>query len=107
MHVNDLADAHILAAKHLAEGGGSGAFNIGTGEGRSVRDIIKTVELVTGKSVPHKIATRREGDPAVLVADASKARRMLSWKPRVSDLETIVGTAWAWHRKEQAKTDRR
>jgi UDP-arabinose 4-epimerase len=103
VHVNDLADAHIAAGAYLAEGGSSDAFNIGTGRGRSVLEILETAERVTGRSVPQKVIPRREGDPAVLVADSSKAQRALNWKPRYSDLETILGTAWNWHRQERAK----
>lgn len=104
VHVNDLADAHIAAAEYLAKGAGSDAFNIGTGRGSSVRQILETIEPVTGKSVPQKVIARREGDPAVLVADTSKARCALNWKPRCSDLETIVSTAWNWHRQERARS---
>jgi UDP-glucose 4-epimerase len=103
VHVNDLADAHIAAAAYLADGAGSDVFNIGSGRGNSVREILETAERVTGRSVPKKVIPRREGDPAVLVADTSKAQRVLNWKPRYSDLETIVSTAWNWYRQERAK----
>jgi UDP-glucose-4-epimerase GalE len=107
VHVNDLADAHIAAAMYLAEGGKSDAFNIGTGRGVSVREILSLAERVAGKSISRTVRSRREGDPAVLVADVSKARGVLDWKPRYSDLETIVSTAWEWHRKERARAAKR
>jgi UDP-arabinose 4-epimerase len=100
VHVDDLAKAHIAAADYLAEGGVSGAFNLGSGKGHSVRDVIRTVEEVTGKQVPQRLVPRRDGDPAVLVADISKAREVLGWRPQASDLATIVGTAWNWYRQE-------
>ncbi len=101
VHVDDLADAHIVAADYLAKEGVSSDFNIGSGQGHSVREVIQMVEEVTGKSVPHRLAPRREGDPPVLVADISKARQILKWKPHASDLQTIVSTAWDWYRKER------
>jgi UDP-arabinose 4-epimerase len=102
VHVDDLARAHIAAADYLANGGASGAFNLGSGEGHSVRDVVRTVEEVTGKRVPQRLVPRREGDPAVLVADISKARRVLKWEPQASDLATIVGTAWSWYCRERS-----
>jgi UDP-glucose-4-epimerase GalE len=101
VHVDDLADAHMVAANYLEKGGVSSDFNIGSGQGHSVREVIRTVEDVTGKSVLQRLAPHREGDPPVLVAHISKARRILKWKPHASDLQTIVGTAWAWYRKER------
>ena len=94
VHVNDLAQAHILAVDHLAAGGASGAFNVGTGAGYSVREVIRVVEEVTGKKVPHLVGPRREGDPASLVASSEKLRSTLGWTPRYSDLPTIIGHAW-------------
>ena len=101
VHVNDLASAHALAAGYLIDGGGSDAFNLGTGRGVSVREVLDAVTRVAGKSVPHRIAPRRAGDPSVLVADANRARTMLGWTARRSDIDTIVRTAWSWHRQER------
>jgi UDP-arabinose 4-epimerase len=104
IHVADLADAHLRAARHLIDGGASDAFNLGTGRGSSVREVIDAAAAAAGKPVPHMIAPRRAGDPAELVADPSKARRVLGWQAGNSDLRTIVETAWAWHVKDRAGT---
>jgi UDP-glucose 4-epimerase len=101
VHVSDLATAHAMAAHYLIDGGASDAFNLGTGRGVSVREVLDAVMRVTGKSVPHRIAPRRAGDPSVLVADANRARTMLGWTARQSDIDTIVRTAWSWHRQER------
>ena len=100
IHVADLAEAHVLALESLDRQEGSRAFNLGTGRGYSVREVIETIERMTGMAVPHSIGKRRPGDPAVLVADPALARRDLQWMPRLSDLDTIVRTAWAWHQRE-------
>ena len=97
VHVADLADAHILALKYLIGGGPSDAFNLGTGNGHSVREVIAAVERATGSSDISRPGARRIGDPAMLVADASKAKSTLDWNPVSSDLETLVGTAVDWH----------
>jgi UDP-glucose-4-epimerase GalE len=97
IHVSDLAEAHVLALKHLQEGGASGALNLATGQGHSVRDVIAAAERVTRRTVPRHEIERRAGDPPALVADAGRARQILGWNPRLSDLETIVATAWRWH----------
>jgi UDP-arabinose 4-epimerase len=104
IHVTDLADAHIAAALYLAKGGASEAFNIGTGQGSSVREVIRMVEKVTNKPVPQRVIARRVGDPSTLIADVSKAGRVLEWAPHFSDLETIVRTAWEWHCKRPGPT---
>jgi UDP-glucose-4-epimerase GalE len=96
IHVTDLADAHVRALEALLEGRQVGGRNLGTGNGSSNREILAAVERVTGKPVPFTEALRRPGDPPVLVADASRARRELGWVPRHSDLDTIVETAWNW-----------
>ena len=97
VHVLDLADAHMLALDALASGEGSlGAFNLGTRDGATVREVVETVERVTGKSVPVKYADRRPGDPPVLIADASRAREVLGWEPQRSTLDEMVQSAWAW-----------
>jgi UDP-glucose-4-epimerase GalE len=102
IHVADLASAHVKAARHLIEGGASDAFNLGTGQGSSVLDIIKAGERATGRPVPYTTAPRREGDPARLVADPSRAHRVLDWRAVNSDLDVILSSAWAWHRKDEA-----
>jgi UDP-arabinose 4-epimerase len=99
IHVTDLANAHIAAASYLVKGGASGAFNIGTGQGKSVREVIKMVERITNKPVPQRNIARRVGDSAKLISDVSKAKRLLDWSPQFSDLDTIVRTAWEWQRK--------
>jgi UDP-glucose 4-epimerase len=101
IHVEDLAEAHALALEQ-ARPGQFRAFNLGTGRGYSVREVIRTVEKVTGLPVPVKEGKRREGDPAELVAAPAKAMKELGWKPRYLDLEDIVRTAWAWHRAHPA-----
>ena len=94
IHVSDLADAHVAALRH---GAGFRVFNLGTGTGTSVRQVLDKVERVTGNAVPHWIGPRRAGDPAELVADPSRAFAELGWTPRTSDLDSIVRTAWSWH----------
>jgi UDP-glucose 4-epimerase len=98
IHVTDLARAHILALEMLEKRGTSGVHNLGNGNGYSVREVIETVRKVTSRSVVSIEATRRPGDPARLVASSEKIRRELGWKPKYPDLETIVETAWQWHR---------
>jgi len=94
IHVSDLAQAHLLAVEHLLGGGGSNRFNVGTGKGYSVREVVQAVEAVTGQKVPYRFGPRREGDPPSLVADSTRLRQALGWSPRHSDLKTIVETAW-------------
>jgi UDP-glucose-4-epimerase GalE len=107
IHVNDLAQAHILAIKALAAGASSDAFNVGTGTGNSVREVLTAVEAVTGKKVPHTIGPRREGDPPHLVANADKLRRALGWEPEFTDLRKNVATAWNFVEKQQlARSER-
>ena len=96
VHVEDLAAAHVAALEHLAAGGESLALNLGTGSGHSVREVIAVGERVSGRTVPCRAAPRRPGDPPVLVADARLAATRLGWRARVSDLETLMGTALAW-----------
>jgi UDP-glucose-4-epimerase GalE len=97
VHVDDLAEAHLLALEKL-EPGTALRLNLGTGRGYSVREVIRTVEEVTGKKVPVKEGPRRPGDPAELVAGGDRARSMLGWSPRYTELRPIVETAWNWHR---------
>ena len=106
VHVTDLADAHVRALEAIAETGKSGAYNLGTGRPHSVREVIDTVERVTGRTVPWTLAPRRAGDPAVLYAAPQKAQAELHWTPRYADLETIVRTAWDWHRTHPQGYDR-
>lgn len=101
IHVADLADAHVRALEWLNSTSGAHAFNLGTGQGASVRQVLDAVERVAGKPVPHTIGPRRAGDPAELVSDPAKAMRELGWTPAMSDLDTIVATAWAWHMRER------
>ena len=98
IHVCDLSDAHILALDYLVNGGESDVFNLGNGEGFTVKEVIETSRRVTGEDIPAEICPRRAGDPAQLVASSEKARSVLGWKPRYNDLETIIETAWNWHR---------
>ena len=99
IHVADLAEAHVAALQALLGGAESSAYNLGTGTGFTVRQVIEAVEMVTGRSVPHSFGPRRAGDPAALVADPTAANRDLSWRPGMSDLQSIVASAWAWHQK--------
>ncbi len=110
IHVTDLAGAHFLALKLMMETGQSDFFNLGTGKGFSVREVITKAEEVTGKRIPVRMGPRRAGDPPELVAQSDKARAALGWQPRHSSLENILKTAWAWHRNYfggKAKTSRR
>lgn len=96
IHVRDLAAAHLLALEYLDRGGASGAFNLGSGDGFSVKEIIDTARQVTGKPIPAVTEPRRAGDPSVLIASNAKAREVLGWAPE-RGLETIIADAWAWH----------
>jgi UDP-glucose-4-epimerase GalE len=102
IHVNDLALAHILAVEYLLNGGASDQFNVGTGTGHSVMEIIRAVEEVTGRKVPYVVGPRRQGDPPALVAASDKLRTRLEWSPRFSDLRTIVQHAWNFAQKRQS-----
>ena len=97
VHVTDLARAHVAALRYLEADQASAAFNLGTGFGVSVREVIDRVEAVSQKPVPRHEGPRRVGDPVELVADARRARSILGWEPQCSDLATIVQTAWRWH----------
>ncbi len=98
IHVADLAMAHVQSLDYLQNGGETGQFNLGTGNGYSVQQIVDTIGKVSGTPVPHQMAPRRAGDPAELVADASVAKQILGFNPTSSDLETIIKTAWNWHK---------
>lgn len=97
VHVLDLAEAHILALAFLQDGGASGVFNVGTGIGYSVREVIEAAKRVTGADIPVVEADRRAGDPGILVAKTERIQKEMGWQPRYSDLETILATAWRWH----------
>lgn len=96
IHVEDLADAHALALDQLAAGGKSFQCNLGTGVGVSVKEIISAVEEVSGKTVPVKYGDRREGDPALLIADPALAKELLGWAAKRTDIRDMVGPAWLW-----------
>ncbi len=102
IHVTDLAVAHVLGLKYLEKGGVSDVFNLGNGNGFSVREVIKTARQVTGKEIPVVEGARRAGDPARLIGSAEKAKQILGWKPKFNQLETIIATAWKWHQKRFA-----
>ena len=97
IHVADLASAHLLALQSLEGGGDSGVYNMGNGNGYSVREVIETIKRVTGKEITTINSKRRPGDLARLVASAEKIRKELGWRPKYSGLDTIVATAWQWH----------
>lgn len=104
IHVSDLADAHLLALEAL-DGAAAGSrliFNLGNGQGFSVREVIESARRVTGHPIPAETHPRRAGDPAVLVASSERAIRELGWKPRYTQLDEIVRTAWVWHQKRYA-----
>ena len=96
IHVTDLAQAHLRALEALDRGSKSDVFNLGNGRPFSVRDVLQAVERVTGRAVPHTMAARRPGDPAVLYAANSRIQAALGWAPRFADLDTMIATAWRW-----------
>lgn len=100
IHVVDLASAHLLALKHLLDGGESKQYNLGNGKGFSVREVISAVKKITGKEFAVVEDARRPGDPPILVASSEKIRNELGWKPQYADIEAIVATAWKWHQKK-------
>jgi UDP-glucose 4-epimerase len=99
VHVTDLCEAHLLALHHLGTRGESAAFNLGNGEGFSVQQVIDTARVVTGRDIRVIYSERRPGDPPRLVADSSKARQVLGWKPKYSDLAMMIEHAWRWERR--------
>lgn len=103
IHVNDLCDAHLLALRALWNGASSAAYNLGNGNGFSVREVIDAAEAVTGAGIPVAHGPRRKGDPARLVSDSTRARVELGWNPRHAELETIVSHAWQWELKTLAE----
>jgi UDP-glucose 4-epimerase len=104
VHVADLCTAHMLAIAYLRKGRSSGAFNLGNGNGYSVREILKTVEDVTQTRILVRVSPRRMGDPSVLVADANKAHRLLGWQPRYADISDIVTHAFNWELAQEEKS---
>jgi UDP-glucose 4-epimerase len=99
VHVGDLSRAHLLALQYLAGNSGAQVFNLGSGTGYSVREVVSAVERVVGRPLHIETTGRRPGDPARLVASAELARRLLGWQPAVTSLEQIVESAWRWHQK--------
>jgi UDP-glucose-4-epimerase GalE len=99
IHILDLSSAHLLGLSYLEKGGESGAFNLGNGAGYSVLEVIRSAEQVSGKKVAFKVAPRRAGDPARLVGDATRAKKVLGWRQEFGDLKTILETAWRWHNR--------
>lgn len=99
IHVMDLVNAHLLALNRLRNGGKSTVYNLGNGKGFSVKQVIEAVRNVTGHKIPQTVAPRRAGDPAVLVASSEKIIKELDWKPKYDDLNTIIASAWEWHKK--------
>ncbi|MBI3576846.1 UDP-glucose 4-epimerase GalE [Candidatus Gottesmanbacteria bacterium] len=104
IHVLDLADAHVKALEYLTKGGKSDSFNLGVGKGYSNKEVLDAVEQAVGKEIPKKIVGRRAGDPAAIWADNTKAKKVLGWEPKYSDLKTIVGSAWRWYQNREAVT---
>lgn len=98
IHVSDLASAHLLALERLNSGGDSTIFNLGNGTGFSVKEVIEVTKKITGIDIPSEIAPRRPGDPAILIASSQKAKEELKWNPKFNSLETIIKTAWNWHK---------
>ena len=106
VHVSDIADAHVRALKALEEGGSSQAYNLGTGVGISVLQVIGAAERVTGRAIATAIGPRRAGDPATLIANPARVGVELGWRPRFSTIDEMIGTAWSWHlRKRQMNRD--
>ena len=102
IHVNDLGQAHLLGLQHLEADKPSEVFNLGNGNGFSVKEVLATAERVTGRKIAAKYAPRRAGDPHALVGGAAKAKRVLGWKPQFESLESIIDTAWRWHKVHPA-----
>src|SRR5262249_29212950 len=99
IHVCDLARAHVMALQHLLDNGGTIAVNLGTGHGASVRQVLDTAARITGREIVARDASRRAGDPPILVANPRKASEVLGWTPQGSDLAAIITDAWRWHNK--------
>jgi len=102
IHVDDLSDAHVLGLEYLRDGGGSKVYNCGYGRGYSVKEVVSLVKQITGTDFPVRHAERRPGDPPVLVADATRIRNELNWRPKFDDVRYIIKTAWEWEKKMAA-----
>ena len=100
IHVSDLTQAHLLALESLLNGGSNSTYNLGNSTGYSVRQIIDSARQITGHPIPAITAERREGDPAILIADSSLIRAELGWQPRYENIEDIIRSAWVWHQQE-------
>lgn len=100
IHVEDLAQAHLLGVEYLLKGGKSDVFNLGNGNGFSVKEVIESAKKVTQKDFTVKVVDRRPGDPPILVGSSEKAREILGWQPQYPDIETIIRHAWQWHQSE-------
>ncbi len=98
LHVMDLADAHLLALDYLIRGGNSDIYNLGSGTGYSVKEVIEAARQVTGKEIPAKLEGRRAGDPAVLIASSEKIKKKLGWNPNRDQIDRIIQDAWQWHK---------
>lgn len=98
IHVEDLAQAHLIGLERLLNGEAGGQYNLGNGEGHSVREVIEMARRVSGRPIPARVGQRRRGDPAVLVSSSEKAIRQLGWRPRFPGLEAVIETAWNWHK---------
>jgi len=101
IHINDLCSAHLLGLEHLVAGGESKAYNMGNGQGYSIKEVIDVAKKITGNDFEVKLAERRDGDPAKLVADSTLLQKELGWSPQYTDLETIIRHAWEWEQKYQ------
>jgi UDP-glucose 4-epimerase len=99
IHVTDLAQAHILGLEYLLKGGSTEVFNLGNGQGFSIREVIEAARVVTGRPIAVTLADRRPGDPPILVGSGEKAKQVLGWNPQYAELETILKHAWQWHQK--------
>jgi UDP-glucose 4-epimerase len=99
IHVNDLADAHVLGLEYLLRGGDSEVFNLGNGNGFSVKEVIETAKSITGRDIKVVECDRRPGDPPVLIGSSDKARKILNWQPQYSSLKEIITHAWQWHQQ--------
>jgi UDP-glucose-4-epimerase GalE len=106
IHVCDLADAHVAALRYLADGGKTTRMNLGVGRGNSVKEIVDAAERATGRKVPARYAPRRAGDPPELVADPALANRTLGWKAQWTDIEAVIGSAWAWHQSRAESAEK-
>lgn len=99
IHVTDLAQAHVLGLEYLLKGGSTEVFNLGNGQGFSIKEVIEAARVVTGRPIAVTLADRRPGDPPVLVGSGKKAQQILEWEPKYADLKTILAHAWQWHQK--------